>query len=199
MSRDNQEFAQCHEAVRDLDNRGAVAPFLVAAEALAHDFPEHALAWIELGIACSQVARYADAAAAFDTATRRCKPMYRDHPYVFKGEMYRTMGKYSLAEKFYRKAIDTNPKNAEAWAFLGAILGKLGRFAEAKAVWRKYIKFGADKAPEGHLNLGLIYRAEKRFKMALRHADKAVELDPDYPGASSLQEDLIEVLQCDAR
>ena len=49
-------------------------------------------------------------------------------------------------------------------------------------------------AEEGHLNLGLIYRAEKRYKDALRQAELALALDPTFKSAKSLKNDLLEVL-----
>ncbi len=96
-----------------------------------------------------------------------------------------------MAEQWYRKAIEVQPRNANWWAFLGSVLARQGRLAEAKEVWRKQIKLGSGAIDEGHLNLGLIYRSEQKYKIALRHAEKAIALDPDYEEAKILRADLI--------
>ena len=189
-----QTFTQRRDAVRKLDERGAIAPFMMGAERLVNDFPKRALAWLELGIAYSYVARYADAARAFDKSIRLCKPKYLDHPFAWKGQMFRYQGKLGLAEKYYRRAIDVSPKNPDWWAFLGAVLASQGRLEEAKDAWRRQIKIGTGATDEGHCNLGLIYRSEKKFKLALRHAEKALQIDPDYSVARALREDLLEAI-----
>jgi tetratricopeptide (TPR) repeat protein len=195
MSPIKADFKLRRDAVRDLDDKGAVAGFLVAAQQLVEDFPRRSLAWVELGIALTYVARYVEALRALNKAARLMKPKYRAVPYAFKGEMYKAKGNYRLAEQWYRKAIDVQPRNAEWRAFLAGVLARQGRLPEAKEVWRTQIKLSTGATDEGHLNLGYIYRSEQKYKIALRHAEKALTIDPNYREAKILRADLIEVLK----
>ncbi len=79
-------------------------------------------------------------------------------------------------------------------AFLGSLLAKQGRLDEAKEVWRKHIRLGTGETDEGHLNLGLIYRAEQKYSVALRHAEKAIAIDPNYKAAKKLRADLLDAM-----
>lgn len=192
---DTNEFKERREEVRRLEEEGSVARFLVTAQALVDDFPRRSLAWIELGIALTTVARYDEAVKALNASIRLMKPKYRQVPYALKGHLYKAKGNYRLAENWYRKAIESDPRNADWWAFLGSVLARQGRLSEAKEVWRKQIKLNTGATDEGHLNLGLIYRAEQKYKHALRHVEKAIELDPDYEEALLLRDDLLDVMQ----
>ena len=195
MSSNKTPFKLRHDAVRDLDDNGAVAGFLNEAQRLVDNFPKRSLAWVELGIALTYVARYDEALRALNKSVRLMKPKYRAVPYAFKGEMYKAKGNYRLAEQWYRRAIDLQPRNADWWAFLGSALARQGRLAEAKKVWRRQIALGTGATDEGHLNLGYIYRSEQKYKIALRHAKKALEIDPKYSAAKRLQKDLIDALK----
>ena len=112
--------------------------------------------------------------------------------------MYEQQGNLKLATKWFRKSINLDPKNPDTRAFLASTLARMGLYKEAKAEWRNMIRMSAGVtepvAEEGHYNLGLIYRAEKRYKLALRHAEKALEIDPEYKVAKTLRNDLIEAL-----
>ncbi len=109
--------------------------------------------------------------------------------------MYKAKGNYRLAEQWYRKAIDVDPRNADWWAFLGSVLARQGRLAEAKEVWQRQIKLGNGASDEGHLNLGYIYRSEQKYKIALRHAEKALAIDPKYKKAKLLRADLMNAMK----
>lgn len=195
MRSDSKEFKERREEVRRLEAGGSVARFLSTAEALVEDFPDRSVAWIDLGAALINVARYEEALKALNKSARLMKPKYRQIPYAMKGHLYRAKGNYRLAENWYRKAIESDPRNGDWWAFLGSILARQGRLSEAKEVWRRQIKLDTGATDEGHLNLGLIYRAEQKYKHALRHAERAIELDPDYKEALLLRDDLLDVMQ----
>ena len=181
-------------AVRKHDDRGAVAAYVEASERLVAMYPDRATAWLELGRAFAAVARYVDARKALDKSISLCAREYLRFPYLEKGFMYRSQGKPKLAERWFRKCIELDSKDADAWAFLGSCLARQGRLKEAKAAWRRQIRLGTGATDEGYLNLGLILRAERRYKEALRHADKALELDARYKEAQELRNDLLQVL-----
>jgi tetratricopeptide (TPR) repeat protein len=191
MASNNSYFMARRAAVRKLDNKGAVAEYLDAAQRLVIEFPKRSAAWMDLGIALTYVARYDEALQALNRSIRLMKPKYHAYPYALKGDLYNAKGKYRLAEQWYRKAIDVEPRNADWWAFLGSVLARQGRLAEAKTVWQRHIKLGTGATDEGHLNLGFIYRSEQKYKIALRHAEKALAIDSKYTEAKLLRKDLI--------
>lgn len=194
MPGDKRTFKDRRAAVRELEDRGSIARFLVEAQKLVNDFPKRSLAWIELGIALTNVARYDEALRALNKSVRLMKPKYRPIPFALKGDLFKAKGNYRLAEQWYRKAIELDPRNANWWAFLGSVLARQGRLSEAKEVWRKQIKLGTGATDEGHFNLGLIYRAEQKYKLALRHTEKAIALDPKYEEAKELRADLVDAM-----
>jgi tetratricopeptide (TPR) repeat protein len=122
------------------------------------------------------------------------KPKYRAFPYGLKGDLFQAKGNYRSAEQWYRKAIEVEPRDADRWAFLGHVLAIQGRLSEAKEVWRKQIKLGSGATDEGYLHLGFIYRSEQKYKIALRQAEKAIAIDPNYKEAKLLRADLIQAM-----
>ncbi len=194
MSINNSTFKRRLRSLQRLDKRNSIASYVEEAERLARDYPEYARAWLECGVAFTEIARYKDARTAFDKSARLCKPEMRYLPYCWKGLLFKEQGKLHMAENCFRHSLKKNPKYADTWGFLGAVLAKQGKFKEAKAAWRKLIRLGTGATEEGHLNLGLIFRAEKRYKEALKHAEIAISLDRNYKDAKRLRKDLLEVL-----
>jgi tetratricopeptide (TPR) repeat protein len=156
--------------------------------------PDRATAWLELGRAFVSAAGYADAKKALDRSISLCSPEHMRYPYLEKGFMYRSQGRFKLAERWFRRCLELDSKDADAWAFLGSSLARQGKFKGAKAAWRRQVRLGTGATDGGHLNLGLILRAEGRYKEALQHAERALELDAQYQEARELRKDLLEVL-----
>ncbi|MBU2483316.1 MAG: tetratricopeptide repeat protein [Proteobacteria bacterium] len=50
---------------------------------------------------------------------------------VGKGVMFLRLGRYEAAMEFFRKALEVNPNDDDAWAFEGISLKELGRHEEA--------------------------------------------------------------------
>ncbi len=198
MSNVNADFERRLKAVRRLGAANSVASYLVAAQKIAADYPRRATAQLELGIAFIEVARYDDARKAIERSSSLCKPESVYFPYFWKGHLYREQGNLRLAEKWLRRSINSNPNYPEAWAFLGAVLAKQGRFSEAKSSWRKLIKLGTGATEEGYFNLGLIFRAEQEYRKSLECGVKALAIDPKYMDAKRLVKDIREVLRDDA-
>lgn len=189
------EHDRLRELIRYHDRRGEPASARAVAEKLVAAFPKSSLAHLDLGIALIDLAQYEAASEAIRKCERTCPPELLHHPQVWKGHLYEAQWQLRRAEKCYRKVIERNPKYAEGWAYLGSNLAKQARFKEAKAVWRKHIRLGTGATEEGHLNLGLILRSEKRFKHALTQADKALQIDPGYVRAKQLRSDLLSAMK----
>ena len=141
------------------------------------------------------MARYKEGAAALHKAIRLTRPARRFLPYLYMGDLFREKGSLAAAERWYRKAVETNPKTTIGWIHLGAVLAKQGRYSEAKRCHRRAIKLGIEDVDEAYLNLGLVLRAEGDYKGAIRCFDKALELDPKYAEAKRAKADGVRALR----
>lgn len=80
--------------------------------------------------------------------------------------------KFDEAEKFYRKAIATDPRFVSARNNLGNLYFKTKREREAIAQYQIVLR--SDTAhTEANLNLGMIYQAKGQATLALRHLERA--------------------------
>lgn len=90
--------------------------------------------------------------------------------------------KYAEAAQAFEKAIELNPKSAEARNELGFVYLKLRRGNDAVESLKKAIDVKPDD-PTLHRNLGEIYRLLGRWREAIASYRKAVSLKPDYAAA----------------
>jgi|SRR5712664_4003140 len=163
------------------------------------DFPDSAYAWTYLGDSLYGTGRYAEALRAFRHALRLCpRPkLYLVHARL--GHLYSQKGDFRRAEFWYRKAVAGNPSNAAYRVFLGGLLAMAGRLQEAEAVHRRATLCKEGCIDEAYLNLGLMLRAQERYREALRCFHKALKLDPDYKQAKKEIRDVEQVLQTGTR
>jgi adenylate cyclase len=87
---------------------------------------------------------------------------------------------WELAEKEFRTAISLNPSNDTAHQFLGMLLVALGRFDEAREVYRAGIRLN----PAGHFHhhLVMVDMAAGEYASVVEHQEKEVERDPSSVG-----------------
>jgi len=142
--------------------------------------PDHGPAWMLVGIALVELARYAEAEQALVRALDLCPPEKRSYPLSQMGHMFREAGDYNLAAEWYRRAIDADPGDATYYIFLGALLAKRGHFQEAEEAHRIAIKCAEGCIDEAYLNLGFVLRALERFVEAAECFREAIRLDPEY-------------------
>lgn len=177
--------------IQALDKRGSVSLLIEELERFVEDYSNSLSGWLWLGIELTYIARYNEARIAIDRAAKLSKPASRSVPYMHKGTLYREKGDLKRSEYWYRKSLEIDPKNGGAWIFLGALLAKSGKYNDAKAAHRRAIKVGNAAIDEAHFNLALILRAEKRYKSALKHIEKALKIDPKYRKAKNVRKDLL--------
>jgi tetratricopeptide (TPR) repeat protein len=106
------------------------------------------------------------------------------------GKYYDAIGDLKSAEKWYRKAVVAAPA---ALVYLGGVLARQGRLAEAKRCHRRATRLPEDDRlarDEAYFNIGLILRAERRYRDAVVCFDRAIALDPKYSVAIKAQEDV---------
>jgi tetratricopeptide (TPR) repeat protein len=147
------------------------------------DHPDHGLAWLLVGIALVELARYEEAEQAFAKALDLCPPEKRQVPLSHLGHLFLESGDYDQAAEWYRRAIEADPEDATYRIFLGAGLAKQGRFHEAEEVHRSATQCAEGCIDEAYLNLGLVLRSRERFAEAAECFREAIRLDPEYRAA----------------
>ena len=98
-----------------------------------------------------------------------------------RGAMYERQKKYDLAEKEFRKVLETDPTNAEALNYLGYMFADEGvRLDEAQSL----IKRAVDIQPNNGAfldSLGWVYYRQNRLDEAAREESRSVQLIPTDP------------------
>jgi tetratricopeptide (TPR) repeat protein len=89
-------------------------------------------------------------------------------------------GNYGLAERYFRKAVESGPKDAEAWLGLAAAYDRLRRFELADRAYEEVIKI-AGPTPEILNNQGYSYMLRGKFDRAREILMTARAKDPGNP------------------
>jgi Flp pilus assembly protein TadD len=89
-------------------------------------------------------------------------------------------GNYGLAERYFRKAAESGPKDAEAWLGLAASYDRLRRFDMADRAYEELIKV-AGPTPEILNNQGYSYMLRGQYDRAREILLRARAKAPDNP------------------
>jgi Flp pilus assembly protein TadD len=101
-----------------------------------------------------------------------------------KGKTYYRDGEYGLAEKAFRKAIEEDKNNAEAWLGLAASYDRLRRFDLADRAYKVVIKL-VGNTPTVLNNLGYHYILLGDYAAARQTLAQARSADPKNPYISN--------------
>jgi tetratricopeptide (TPR) repeat protein len=176
--------------VRQADEADLPALTILRARAFLAVFPTYGPVWYQLGQALRDIARYEEAEAALQKAIEFCPPEKLWCPYGAMGHLFKALGDYGRAAKWYERTIDVAPDDADGYIYLGGILALQGRLAEAEAVHRKATRRTQGCLDEAFLNLGLVLRAQERFTEAAECFEEAIRRDPDYRDAKKALRDV---------
>lgn len=167
-------------------------PALTAARCrdLLADYPEDPTAFMFLGIALTEMARYDEAEEALESAIVYCADGARWSMLAEMGQYYKARGDFRRAERYFRKVITEAPDEASGYSFLGDILFYQGRLAECEATFRKATTCREGVVYEAYLNLGIALRAEDRLVEAAECFAHALGLKPDYEPAQDALKDV---------
>lgn len=157
---------------------------------LLQKFPDYNIGWVLQGVILYELARYGEAEQVLHSAIEGLPLEHLHHGYVHLGHLYRERGDYDSAEKWYRKTIGLVHDNAGGHIFLGMVLAKKGDFSGAEASHREATRCSIGAVDEAYLNLGLVLRAQERYKEALACFERALELTPDYREATVAKADI---------
>jgi tetratricopeptide (TPR) repeat protein len=136
--------------------------------------PTFARAYVELGDAYRQSARYDEAEKAFKKAIS-----FADESCAScgLGVTYWKSGRYVDAEKAFKRAMELNPNDSCAYDWSGRMYYDLGRYQEAVEVFQQEIKLWPNV--NGYLFLGNAYTYSERPGDAVNAYRQAIRLKPD--------------------
>lgn len=100
-----------------------------------------------------------------------------------KGQFLRSAGRYKESKVSTRRAIELNPKNHHAWSSLALAHIHLGSFEEAAACFKRSVELKEDF---GIYTMLAAAEIEFDVESAIKHAKKALELNPDWDEAREI-------------
>lgn len=117
--------------------------------------------------------------AAADSAYERVITMRPDYPGVWhnRGNSAYRQQQYSAAIAHYHKELEANPA-AAPWRGIGRSYIEVGKADSARYAFEQALAIDTTYAP-AHFNLALLYEDEGNIEAALRHAGRALRLDPE--------------------
>jgi len=86
---------------------------------------------------------------------------------------------YEEALSYFEEVVKKNPRNADAYFYIGVCNGKLGRYTEAAEAFKQAIRDYA----EAHNYLGVAYAELGRYKEAVEAFKQAIHIEPDDANA----------------
>jgi len=135
--------------------------------------PRYAEAHNNLGITYVKKGKLDRAISKYKKALS-IKPRYADAHYNL-GVAYAKKGRLDEAITAYKQALALNPQNAEAHVNLGVAYQGKEELADAISEYKKALVFNPNYAGV-HNNLAMAYFKDKKYTLAIRHCDKAIEL-----------------------
>lgn len=102
--------------------------------------------------------------------------------YLLAGHIAHSRGAAKEAEKSWKKVLDIEPDNSEAWNNLGVLYRKQGDDEKALAAFQEAAERTPGK-PDIPYNIGNLYKSSNRFDEAISYYNKAIEIDPEYAPA----------------
>jgi tetratricopeptide (TPR) repeat protein len=179
-----------YQRVFDAWSAGEHAFALELSREFFSEFPDYHAGRLLQGVILHGLARYQEAEEILNEAIQNLPPESLDYGFIQLGHLHRKCGRCDEAEKWYRQAIELNPNDAGRHIFLGALLAKKGDLTSAEASHRRATQCSSGCIDEAYLNLGLVLRAQERYREALQCFEKALELTPDYQAAREAKSDL---------
>ena len=153
--------------------------------------PRSIRAWLDLGQALGQLARYEPAEQAFQKAIELSGDQSNGAILGEIGNLYRARGDFETAIVWYQKQIDAEPDDAMGYLYLGNIQMRRGNFAAAKAAFESALTCDRVCLEEAHYSMGLVNRCTGLISDAKTHFEKAIELDPKFTQAKIALKDVM--------
>ncbi|MBL7043754.1 MAG: tetratricopeptide repeat protein [Pirellulaceae bacterium] len=102
-----------------------------------------------------------------------------DHSYMRAGNYPLQYDDLPAAARAYQKALQLNPRNADALNNMGLVLMEQEKFEEARTYIAKAIEYRPDHK-ESYQNLGIILYNQHKLQEAVAQWHEALRIDPNY-------------------
>ena len=130
------------------------------------------------GIAYDQSGEYGLALSDLDKyiSLKPSKAEYLSDGYAGRGDVYRHTDKFALAIKDYTMALQLNPKSHSARLNRGIAYWKNNNSPSALTDFGYLIRQNSND-PEAYYNRSLVYKDQKKYRLAIADLDKYLSLD----------------------
>lgn len=98
-------------------------------------------------------------------------------PYYLLGRLYYSMGRFSAAQRALDISTKRNPKNADAWAWLGQAKMAAGHYAEADASFRQALETDPNNRM-GMAGVGVVQHAQRHWAESAESIERSRTRDP---------------------
>ena len=117
---------------------------------------------------------------AIEPTSFRSKKKEKDHLFWFEyGLRHDVEGKWEIAVKAYRRALQLNPGLADCWNNLATIYYRIGKKNKAIRYYLNALKINPSYKL-AYYNLGNIFEEIRKYRLAIKTYLKAIELDEQY-------------------
>ena len=147
--------------------------------------PEFAMAHAGMGDALFRLQRYEEAIESLGRSVAlHAIPPTATARLILMGRAAQALGRNGAAVAHYERAVEIDPRSADALDHLAAARFGEQRYEEALALYRTLLEVRPDSAAT-HANLGATLSALGRPEEALESFERALSLDPDLEAARS--------------
>ena len=105
------------------------------------------------------------------------------------GDLYARRGDLVKAVYYFQKAVEINPRYADAYHNLGNVNRNMGKTEEAIKSYEKALEINPN-IWQSYQNIGAIYYKAQNREKALEYFEKALVLVPDNEGLKKIVEEL---------
>jgi len=102
--------------------------------------------------------------------------------YLLSGHIAHARGIMKEAEKSWKRVLEIEPENIEAWNNLGVLYRKYGDDELALAAFQEAAERAPDR-PDIPYNIANLYKSLNNFEKAVTYYNRAIEIDPEYAPA----------------
>jgi len=99
-----------------------------------------------------------------------------------EGSQHHRIGRFADAERCYRRVLEMDRRNADAWNLLGMIAERAGQFQGSLECIREAIALQPQN-PSYYNNLGTVFEGEGQYDDAIACFQEAIRICPDYSKA----------------
>jgi tetratricopeptide (TPR) repeat protein len=110
--------------------------------------------------------------------------------WLYRGMMFENKFMINDAILAYEKCIECEPENTSPYVLLGVLFAVTENYKNAEQILLQGMKKQGD-LDEIYFNLSTVYARQKKFNLAIRTMEKCLKLDVNFPNASVLLEDYL--------